>query len=171
MATGLKTHFCYAAITSTGKIFRDQTGRFILPSSTGNTQLMVVYDYDSNYIHAEPMKSKTGPAIIAAYKRVHQNLFAAGLRPRLQRLENECSQQLKTFMNEQVIDFQLVSPDNHRRNAAERAIRTFKNHFIAGLCSTEKNFPMHLWDRLLPQAILTLNLLRGSTEHDWIANV
>jgi hypothetical protein len=64
MATGLKIHFCYAAITSTGKIFTDQTGRFILPSSTGNTQLMEVYDYDSNYIHAEPMKSKTGPAIL-----------------------------------------------------------------------------------------------------------
>jgi hypothetical protein len=60
------------------------------------------------------------------------------------------------------IDFQLAPPHVHRRNAAERAIRTFKNHFIAGLCSTDKNFPLHLWDRLLPQAIMTLNLLRGS---------
>jgi hypothetical protein len=50
----------------------------------------------------------------------------------------------------------------HRRNAAERAIQTFKNHFIAGLCSTDKDFPLHLWDCLLPQALLTLNLLRGS---------
>jgi len=45
---------------------------------------------------------------------------------------------------------------------AEQAIRTFKNHFIAGLCSVDKDFPIHLWDRLLPQAELTLNLLRGS---------
>jgi hypothetical protein len=50
----------------------------------------------------------------------------------------------------------------HRRNAAERAIRTFKNHFIAGLCSLDKDFPLHLWDRLLLQALLSLNLLCGS---------
>jgi hypothetical protein len=56
----------------------------------------------------------------------------------------------------------FVPPGIHRRNAAERAIRTFKNHFIAALCSVDKNFPIHLWDQLLPQAEITLNLLRGS---------
>jgi hypothetical protein len=60
------------------------------------------------------------------------------------------------------VDFQLVPPHVHRRNAAERAIHTFKNYFIADLCSTDKDFPLHLWDRLLPQAILSLNLLRSS---------
>jgi hypothetical protein len=30
---------------------------------------------------------------------------------------------------------------------------------MAGLCSTDKDFPIHLWDRFLPQAILTLNML------------
>jgi hypothetical protein len=43
-----------------------------------------------------------------------------------------------------------------------RAIRSFKDHLIAGLCSTEKSFPMHLWDRILPQAVMTLNMLRTS---------
>jgi hypothetical protein len=69
---------------------------------------------------------------------------------------------LQQFMTSESIDFQLVPPHVHRRNAAERAIRTFKNHFIAGLCSTDKDFPLHLWDRLLPQALISLNLLRGS---------
>jgi len=50
----------------------------------------------------------------------------------------------------------------YRRNAAERAIRTFKNHFIAILYSTDPDFLLRLWDRLLPQALTTLNLLRGS---------
>jgi hypothetical protein len=36
-------------------------------------------------------------------------------------------------------------------NAAERAIRTFKNRFVARLCSTHLDFPLHLWDSLLPQ--------------------
>jgi hypothetical protein len=33
---------------------------------------------------------------------------------------------------------------------------------MARLCSTEKSFPMHLWDRILPQAVITLNMLRNS---------
>ncbi len=60
------------------------------------------------------------------------------------------------------INFQLVPPDVHRRNAAERAICTWKNHFIAGLCSTDPTFPMAEWDRLVRQGELTLNLLRNS---------
>jgi hypothetical protein len=50
----------------------------------------------------------------------------------------------------------------HRRNAAERAIRTFKNQFVAILCSIDPSFPMHFWVGLLPQALITLNLLRSS---------
>ena len=80
----------------------------------------------------------------------------------MQRLNNECSDILKDFMYEQQVDFQLVQPHLQRCNAAERTIRTFKNHFIAGLCSTDKNFSLHLWNRLLPQALLTLKLICGS---------
>jgi hypothetical protein len=163
LRTGERTHFVYAAVSEpTGQVYTDQTGRFIIPSSTGNNYLLVLYDYDSNSILAEPMKNRTAKSILAAYKSVHAKLCAAGLRPKLQRLDNECSQVLKDFMHEEEVDFQLVTPGSHRRNAAERAIRTFKNHFVAGLCSVDKDFPLHLWDRLLPQAILTLNLLRGS---------
>ena len=62
-------------------------------------------------------------------------------------------------MEEENEHFQLVPPHLHRRNAAERAIQTFKNHFIARIVSTHNDLPLHLWCRLLPQAIITLNLL------------
>jgi hypothetical protein len=55
-----------------------------------------------------------------------------------------------------------VAPHVHIQNAAELVIQTFKNHFVAILCATDKQFPLHLWDRLIPQAVLTLNLLRQS---------
>ena len=47
----------------------------------------------------------------------------------------------------------------HRRNAAKRAIRTFKNHMMSGFATCDKDFPLAEWDRLLPQAEVTLNLL------------
>ena len=58
--------------------------------------------------------------------------------------------------------FQLVPPHIHQRNSTKRAIQTFKDHFIACLASTHKDFPLHLWCRLLPHACLTINLLRQS---------
>jgi hypothetical protein len=66
------------------------------------------------------------------------------------------------YLHQKNVTFQLVPPYIHRLNAAERAIRSFKDHLISGLCSTDKSFPMHLWDRLLPQAVITLNILRTS---------
>ena len=160
---GTRTHACFAAVMApTGQVYTDQTGKFVAPSSNGNNYLCVLYDYDSNAILAEPMPSRTGKSILTAYKALHAKLCAAGLRPQLHRLDNECSAALKAFMVAENEDIQLVPPHSHRRNAAERAIRTFQNHFIAGLCSVDKDFPIHLWDRLLPQALLTLNLLRGS---------
>ncbi len=96
------------------------------------------------------------------YERGHKLLSLRGLRPQLQRLDNEASRALRQFMATEEVAFQLVPPYEHRRNAAERAIHTFKNHFIAGLCSTDSRFPLKLWDRMLPQALITLNLLRGS---------
>jgi hypothetical protein len=87
---------------------------------------------------------------------------ARGLKPKLMKLDNEASKLLKTYHHQQDITFQLVTRYSHRRNAAERAIRSFKDHLIAGLCSTDKYFPMHLWDRLLTQAVITLNMLRKS---------
>jgi len=65
-------------------------------------------------------------------------------------------------MTSEAIYYQLVPPGIHRRNAAECVICTFKNHFIAGLCTTDPNVPLHLWDKLLPQALITLNLLHTS---------
>jgi hypothetical protein len=41
----------------------------------------------------------------------------------------------------------------------------FKNHFIAGLSTTDKNFPIKLWVHLLEQAQITLNILEQSRLH------
>jgi hypothetical protein len=72
---------------------------------------------------------------------------------------------LKRFFTANDVEYHLVPPHCHRRNDAERAIRTFKEHFVAGLASVDPTFPLHLWDRLLPQAEITLNLLRTSRLH------
>jgi hypothetical protein len=57
---------------------------------------------------------------------------------------------------------QLVEPHNHRVNAAEQAIQTFKDAFIAALAMTDTDFPLQLWDKLAPQVQDMLNLMHAS---------
>jgi hypothetical protein len=159
---GIKTQFVYAATIDAGQIYTDHTGRFPVVSSKGNKYIMVLYDYDSNAILAKPIKDCTAPELLKAFQFMEQELVARGLKPKLMKLDNEASKLLKDYLYQQYITFQLVPPYSHRLNAAERAIRSFKDHLIAGLCSTDKSFPMHLWDRILPQAAITLNMLRTS---------
>jgi hypothetical protein len=53
-----KTIKCYCTIAEPiGQIYNEQTGQFILPSSTGNNYLMILYNYDSDHIFAQPMKN------------------------------------------------------------------------------------------------------------------
>jgi hypothetical protein len=56
--------------------------------------------------------------------------------------------------------FQLVPPDMHCHNWAERTICTFKDHFLAILVGVNVAFLLYLWDLFLPQAELTLNCLQ-----------
>jgi hypothetical protein len=67
------------------------------------------------------------------------------------------------------MSYQLVPPHCHRTNAAERAIRMLKEHFKAGLATFNPYLLAHLWDRLLPQAKITLNLLRSSRMHPQVS--
>jgi hypothetical protein len=159
---GIKTHYVYAATIDAGQIYTDQTGRFPVVSRKGNKYIMILYDYDSNAIMAQPIKDRTAPELLRAFQVMEQKLVARGLKPKLMKLDNEASKLLKAYLHQQDITFQLFPPYIHRRNAAERAIRSFKDHSIAGLCSTDKSFQMHLWDILLPQAVITLNMLRTS---------
>ena len=91
---------------------------------------------------------------------LHTTLNKPGEDPVCYIMDNEFSTEVKKAMTKYQLTYQLVPPHQHRRNAAERAIQTFKHHFISGLSSTNFNFPINQWDRLIPQAIITLNLLR-----------
>ena len=147
---------------STGKIFGDPTGRFIAPSIIGNNYILVIYNYDSNTIHPIAMPSRTKESLVTAYNTIISFLKSKGMTPTFATLDNETSDLLLTSLESSGLTINLVPPNLHRRNATERAIQTFKAHFIAILCGTDPKFPINLWDKLLPQAEITLNLLRNS---------
>jgi hypothetical protein len=109
-----------------------------------------------------PIKYRTAEALTAGIQYIHNTLAKGGYQPKFHRMDNECPQQVKEYLTKQDVQYQLAPPDDHRSNASERAIRTAKNHLAAVWYSTDDNFPLYLWDKTVPQAELTLNLLRGS---------
>jgi hypothetical protein len=126
---------------------------------------MVCYSYDANYSRPIAMKSKSGAEWVRAFGIVLDEMTSKGFKPKLQTMDNEASAALKKYFTEKEMNYQLSPPHCHIANAAERAIRTFKEHFKSGLATVDTAFPIHLWDRLLPQAEITLNMLHSSRLH------
>ena len=131
--------FC-KIINQEEKIYSDQTGAFPLPSSRGYRYIMVFYDVDSNAILTRPTKSKISVEMNATVISMIQHLSRRGFKPKYYVLDNEVSNLLKATFRTLEIKLELVPPGMHRRNIAERAIQTFKFHFICGLTSLPKNF-------------------------------
>jgi len=85
-------------------------------------------------------------SIYEAYKEVFETLEAKGYKPKMNVMDNQATKYIKKFLTKMECDLQVVEPHNHRVNPAERAIQTFKDAFIAALVTTDRNFPLQLWD-------------------------
>jgi len=156
--------FCFGAFADkqSGIVYHDLTGLFPFMSFDGSVCFFVLYHYESNAILAKPISGLDDVCIFKAYKQYFEELTQKGFKPRLNIMDNQATKHIKKFLTENDCKLQVVEPHNHRVNAAERAIQTFKAAFIAALVTTDSDFPLQLWDRLTPQVEATLNLLRAS---------
>ena len=163
-----KSHNICTMLVPTKQILRsysDQTGKLPTFSSRGNHYILILYNYDTNSIHATSIPKQQAASIHNVWEANYKLLMAHGHPTELHILDSECSQDLKDAFGKYAVPFQRVPPKEHRANSAERAICTFKNHFVSILSTVDSNYPISEWDRLLPQASLTLNLLRTSRIH------
>jgi hypothetical protein len=143
-------------------IATDLPGRYPITSARGHKYLFLMYDHDSNFINAIPIHSRKTPELIRAFKECYNELRDHGLTARLLKLDNEVSKDLIKVITDTGLEYQLVSPGDHRQNPAERAIQAFKSHFIATRSGTDSTFPQDCWDLLVPLALVTLNIMRPS---------
>jgi len=163
--------FCFAALAdaNTGTMYTDLTGAFPVRSFKNMQYIFVAYIYDLNAIIVRAMPTRTDAAMINAFKEVIAVLRTSGYRPALNVMDNECSTAVERYIWSEKINIQLVLPHNHHTNAAEQAIATFKEHFIAALATVDQLCPLQLWDEFLLQVELTLNMLRFSCRNPKIS--
>ena len=91
---------------------------------------MIACNCDSNTIIRAPFVNSKDKHRIRAYNSIMQRLADIGHHVEVQILDNEvCADFKKTIVKYWGAIYQQVPPNVHRRNVAERAIRTLKAHF------------------------------------------
>ena len=144
-------------------MYTDQSGPFPRKSRRNNQYVMIAVELDGNYIDAEPLKTRKAKDLTEAYQRIYQRWKATGvICPNWHILDNEAPEEFKQAIRENKCRVELTPADMHRRNLAEKGMQTFKGHFKAVLAGISDDFPIREWDELIPQTVLTLNLLRQS---------
>merc|ERR1712051_418029 len=103
--------------------------------------VFILYDWTLNAILADPVKNTKDETIVRVFKSRVKYLTKRGFKPKFNIMDNVASKAVKSFLGENDIGLQLVEPHNHRVNAAERAIQTFKSLFIGGISICDPDFP------------------------------
>jgi hypothetical protein len=140
-------------------IHTNQTGTFPVTLQQGYRYIMVGIHLDANYFFCKLMKNRTEGEMIATYQKMVDRMKIAGLGLKHNRLDNECSENFKKFIQKNEMTHKLVPPDCHQHNMAKRAIQTFKNHFVLIFSGVDDRFPLSLWCHLVQPAKFTVNLL------------
>ena len=99
-------------------MFTDQTGKLPHLSSQGNRYQMILYHVSSNSIWVEAMKNRTEGEVIKTRERAVGRTRSCGIRPKRQIFDNEASTSYKEAVTTSGMTYQLVPPDDHRRNVA-----------------------------------------------------
>ena len=127
------------------KLYTDDTGWFPVQARSCNQYMMIVYHCDLNVILACPFNSRKDVNILQAYHAIMEQLKSRRHHVDFQVLDNEASAAYRQLITDKwKADFQLVPPNIHRRNAAKRAIHTFKAHFLAILAGVAPYYPRNL---------------------------
>ena len=119
-------------------------------------------DSITNYINAKGLKSRTTGELQRGFEECYNDLKRKGFIARLVKLDNEISKKMVKLIEDNNLDYQLATPGDHRLMPAERAIQTFKNHFIAVRSGMDPAFPERAWHHILEHVVVTLNMLRPS---------
>ena len=82
-----------------GKLYSDQTGRFPITSNCGNSLVVISYAVDGNYIKSYPLKSRDLSQLLKAYEGVYAYLCMRGYIPKLHKIDNETSRDVKEFIS------------------------------------------------------------------------
>ena len=118
----------------TVNIYFNPTIGFPIMARLGMKYFIILYNYDRNAILAEAINNQGETRRVRCYDKLYNFLTECSLKPTINIMDHESSKAVKHVLTKRATKYQLV----------EIVICNFKNLFIAGLFSTDKNFPLGL---------------------------
>jgi len=110
-------------------VYTDQTGKFPITSNRGNKYIMVMHEVGSNYIDAEPLKSRAESELVKTYETLYERLTRTNtVTPKLHILDNEAPTILKKVIKQRCT-IQLAPPDTHRLKFSRTGNPNFQGAF------------------------------------------
>jgi hypothetical protein len=108
------------------------TRRLPIWACSGNQYITIAYHSQCNVILCVAYANRSNKHQLAAYNSIMRRLANRGHKADLQILNNKVSLEFKAAIDDTwKARYQLVPPNIHCCNAAERAIQIFKSHFLA----------------------------------------
>ena len=126
---------------SKDKIYTKQTGKFLHRSSQENKYQMILNKIDGNFTWIEPIRKKTEGGMILDWRRALDIMKDQGIVPKNQVLDNKILAVYKKEIRATHMTFQLVPQHDHCCNLADKAIQTWKYHFIGVTSGKKSVFP------------------------------
>lgn len=156
----------YKLIPNTGITHADATGHFEFADGSKSYDL-VFYNKDSNYIHVESFNYKNDTDYSVAFQAGIKFFHDKKMSLDIFRLDSEHYGPHQEVCAKHNITIQLVPPDEHRANEAERAIQTWKSCKISMLAGIDPLCPERIFNKINKQCEMVVNLLRrsGVSEH------
>ena len=147
----VRSNELFLQVTPISKFYTDDTVCFPVQARSGHQYVMIAYHCDANLILAVTFKTGKDTDRHKSYDKIMQCLSDHKLTVDLKILDNEASAEYKRVIKKKWnINYQLVPPNTHQRNTAERAIRTFKAHFISIIAGVAPYSPTEFMGSLTP---------------------
>ena len=115
------------------QIETDLTGKLNVTSNRVNRYLCVLYECDRNSIFILLLKERSYNESIRVFKELHEHLLTRAIKPEYMIMYYEASPSFQRELKSKDTKLQLSPQGMYHCNPSERAISTFKYHFIAGI--------------------------------------
>ena len=163
-----ETNDMYTAVWTTPSFAASMDATGLAPTKWitkgGAKYMLILYNYDANYIMLLELANDTASALRDAYKVAHEKLKKVGMAPKIVSMDNKMPALVKKYFEEVGTGWQLATPDTHRTLSAERGVRTAKNHVVGTMSGIGDCPPSIAWTYGLREGQFeyTLNFLRLS---------
>ena len=107
--------FCYAALADKqmGTLYTHAMGALPAVTFERNQYYFIMYDYDTNYIHASPVQNLKDKTLINKSDTIFLDFTACGHKLLFNVTDNQTFTPLKAYLQQHDYTWQFVEPSNH----------------------------------------------------------